>query len=184
MNVLALCGSLRAASLNAMLLRACARLAQPGIGITIFDGMGRLPLFNPDLDEHPPEPVGELRTAVEGSRALLIASPEYAHGVSGTIKNALDWLVSFPPFVGLPVAVLNASPRARHAREALIETLATMSATVVTEACIAVPLLGAGLDEERILQTPRLADDLRRALSHLAAASGRTGVPPPQFPVR
>ncbi len=183
MNVLALCGSLRAASLNAVLLRATARLAPPGTGVTLFEGMGRLPLFNPDLEDRPPAPVAALRAAVAGSQALLIASPEYAHGVSAVIKNALDWLVSFEPFVGLPVAVLNASPRARHAREALIETLTTMSATLVAQACIAVPLLGAGLDEEGILKNEPLAADLRAALAHLAAAAGRTGAPPPQFPV-
>ena len=147
-NVLALSGSLRAASINSALLRAAARLAAAPVAVRVFTGLGTLPLFNPDLDAAPPAAVRALRQAVAAADALLIASPEYAHGVSAPVKNALDWLVSFEPFVGKPVAVLNASPRARHAYPALLETLRTMSAVLVPQACVALPLLGSGLDEE------------------------------------
>jgi len=80
-----------------------------------FNDWGEPPLFNPDLEMSPPANVMTLYRAVVEADALLIASPEYAHGVSGPIKNALDWLVGFEPFAGKCVAVLNASPRAHHA---------------------------------------------------------------------
>jgi NAD(P)H-dependent FMN reductase len=142
MNVLALCGSLRAASMNRMLLEASARVAAP-FRIDIGD-IGALPLFNPDLEADLPAPVRALHARLERADALLIASPEYAHGVTGVLKNALDWLVSFPPFVEMPVALFNASPRSVHADAALREILTTMSANLVTGACLALPLRSTG----------------------------------------
>jgi chromate reductase len=181
-RVLALCGSLRAASINASLLRAGARLAPEGISVTLFVSLGSLPLFNPDLEQAPPAAVLALRQAVAAADALLIASPEYAHGLSGTVKNALDWLVSFEPFVGKPVALINASPRAHHAHEALLETLATMSARLVREACIALPLLGSGLSEDGMVADPQVAGAVRAVLECLAsAAHGAAGAA--SFPV-
>ena len=171
-RVLALCGSLRAASINAALLRAAVRLAPPGIAVTLGASLGDLPLFNPDLEPAPPDAVVLLRRAVADADALLIASPEYAHGVSGTLKNALDWLVSFEPFVAKPVAVINASPRAHHAHEALLETLATMSAHLVREGCIALPLLGAQLSEAGMAADPEVALAVPAVLQRLAAAAG------------
>jgi len=179
MHFLALCGSLRAASLNAALLRAAARLVPPDVVLHLHPSLGDLPLFNPDLEAgDPPPPVARLRAAVAAADALVIASPEYAHGVTGTIKNALDWLVSFEPFVHRPVAVLNASPRAHHADDALRETLRTMSARVVEDACVAIPLLGAGLDEAGMVATPQVAGAIVRALEALRAGVG----PPPGAP--
>jgi len=156
MKVLALCGSLRVQSINAALLRTAARVAPAGIAIQASPPLGALPLFNPDLEQDVPARVAGFRADVAAADALLIASPEYAHGVSGTIKNALDWLVSFEPFVGKPVAVLNASPRAHHADAALRETLKTMSAVIVEAASISLPLLGAHISEADMAEQPAI----------------------------
>jgi NAD(P)H-dependent FMN reductase len=171
-RILALCGSLRAASLNAALLRATARLAPDGIAVELFRGMGELPLFNPDLESRLPEPAKRLHDAVATCDALLIASPEYAHGVTAVIKNALDWLVSYPPFVDKPVAVFNASPRSLHAEASLRETLTTMSARLLPEACLALPLRSTGIGEQGILDSEH-AGAIRRALALLASGVPR-----------
>ncbi len=184
-NFLALSGSLRAASINSMVLRAAARVAPRDINVSIFTGLGELPLFNPDLQEHLPASVLTFHCAVAHADALLIASPEYAHGMSGTIKNALDWLVGFEPFACKFVAVLNTSSRAHHADDALRETLKTMAAVIVEPASICVPLLGTGLDEPGIIATPAIADAVRaclRALQHAVAA--RHEPLAAEFPVR
>ena len=167
MKILALSGSLRVASINSSLLRAAARLAPPGITVEVFSGLGALPLFNPDIDVRFPEAVAALYSSVAGCDALVIASPEYAHGVTGTIKNALDWLVGFEPFAGKPVVVLNASPRAHHADDALRETLKTMAAIIVESASISIPLLGAQLDEDGMMKTPSVALAICGALAAL-----------------
>jgi chromate reductase len=175
MKVLAISGSLRAASINSALLRAAARLAPPEIEVTVFGGIGALPLFNPDLESQLPSAVAELMRAVAAADALLIASPEYAHGVTGSIKNMLDWLVSYEPFVYKPVAVLNTSPRAHHADEALRETLSTMSAIVIEEASVSIPLRGAGLDESGVLQSPDVSKAIKDVLAALHRAVGSSG---------
>jgi NAD(P)H-dependent FMN reductase len=148
MNILGLSGSLRAGSINSTLLRAAGGIAPSDIKVSIFQRLG-------------------LYRAVVEADALLIASPEYAHGVSGTIKNALDWLVGFEPFAGKCVAVLNASPRAHHADDALRETLRTMATVIVEPASISIPLLGTGLDEAAIVNTPALATAILGALRAL-----------------
>jgi len=117
-------------SSNSALLRAAASLAPPEMTVTVFDGLGELPLFNPDHEANPPDVVATFRSHVVDADALLIASPEYAHGITGTIANALDWLVAFDLFAYKSVAVLNASPRAHHANAALREMLRTMAAAI------------------------------------------------------
>ncbi len=101
MNILAISGSLRAASINSALLRATKELAPPGILIDLYSGLGDLPLPNPDFESAIPVTVNSFRHQVSEADALLIASPEYAHGVTGAIKNALDWLVSHEAFASL-----------------------------------------------------------------------------------
>lgn len=181
MNVLALCGSLRAASINRALLEACSRVAAPH-RVDLFGGIGALPLFNPDLEAADraaefPAPVRALHSAVERADALLIASPEYAHGVTGVLKNALDWLVSFPPFVDKPVAVFNASPRSVHADAALREILVTMSASVVPGACLSLPLRSTGPTVDSIASSHGAT--IRAALEQLARTcnAARNDVP-------
>lgn len=170
MRVLAISGSLRAASINSALLRAAARLAPPDMEVSLFSGIGDLPLFNPDFEPHVPPPVAGLYAKVAAADALVIASPEYAHGVTGTIKNALDWLVSVESFVCKPVAVLNASPRAHHADAALRETLKTMSAVIVEAASISIPLLGTGLTEDGMVESPSVSRAIKISLASLHRA--------------
>lgn len=170
-NILAISGSLRAASLNTTLLRALARIAPASSPVLLYQGLGDLPLFNPDIESPEPAPVRRLREAILASDALIIASPEYAHGVTGAMKNALDWMVGNETFVDRPVALLNASPRARHAQAALRETVSTMSARLVDEACITVPILGSGLDEDAIVGHPEIRLALSAALASLAASA-------------
>jgi hypothetical protein len=182
MKVLALSGSLRAASVHSALLRAAARLAPTGISVQVQAGLGALPLFNPDLELPVPQAVAQLRAAVAEADALLIASPEYAHGITGVMKNLLDWLVSFEPFVHKPVALFSASPRSRHADAALRETLKTMSARIVEGGCFSAQLVGADLGEDEMLQSPTLASGVRAALLALkedaAAEPAATGGSP------
>lgn len=151
MKVLAISGSLRAASLNTMLLRVVARLAPPGISVVLFDGLGRLPLFNPDIEAISQPEVANFQAQLLAADAVLIASPEYAHGVTGAMKNALDWMVGSEAFVNKPVALLNLSPRAVHAQASMKETLTVMSARVIEQASITLPLLGSHLEEEDIV---------------------------------
>jgi NAD(P)H-dependent FMN reductase len=133
-QVLALCGSLQAKSGNLDLLRAAARVAPPGVEVTLFDGLRDLPHFNPDLEGSPPPSVGELRAAVASADALLIASPEYGHSLPGSLKNAIDWLIGSGELERKIVGITAAVPIAERGRRglgALRDTLHAVSATIV-----------------------------------------------------
>ena len=138
--------------------------------MSLLCGAGELPLFNPDLELLLPSAVVALHARILAADALLIASPEDAHGVTGTVKNILDWLVSFEPFVYKPVAVLNASPRAHHADSALRETLKIMSAVIVEAASVSIPLLGANLTENDMVESQLVSHAISATLSALYQA--------------
>ena len=174
MKILAISGSLRAASINTALLRAVARLAPADISVELYSDLGNLPLFNPDIEATDPPYVASLRARILAADAVIIASPEYAHGVTGAMKNALDWMVGCEAFVNKPVALLNASPRAVHAQASLKEIVAMMSALIVDEASITVPIPeSARLDEGGIVSHPGLSKALREALQALQTATLR-----------
>lgn len=156
-RILCLSGSLRKNSYNSALIKAIRALAPSDLEVAIFEGMGQLPLFNPDLEGQVLPTVDGLRKEVKESDGLLIASPEYAHGISGVLKNALDWLVSGDEFPCMPVALINTSPRALHAQAALREVIKTMSGNIIERASISVPLLGSNLDENGIVKDPEIS---------------------------
>ena len=183
MKLLALSGSLRSASINSAFCRAAVRLAPKPAEAACFDGIGALPLFNPDLDASPPAIVREFREAIARADALLIASPEYAHGVSGVVKNALDWLVSFEGAVGKPVALINTSPRAHHAYESLAEVLTTMSMPIVTEASLSIPLLGYCVSETAMLESGEVVRAVGRIYEALSATLAGDLDRGPSFPL-
>src|SRR4051812_40146447 len=119
--ILAISGSLRSRSSSTEALRAAALLAAPRIEVKIFEGLAGLPPFNPDLNEEGPKApalVRDFRARIGAADAVLICSPEYAHGVPGSLKNALDWLVSAPEMLFKPVGLLNISPRDLRVRSA------------------------------------------------------------------
>jgi len=171
MKILAISGSLRAGSSNTAVLRAAAQLAPAGVEIALYDGIADLPFFNPDFDgERLPAVVAAFRTLIGEADGLLISSPEYARGVAGVMKNALDWLVGSFEFPNKPVALINTSPRATHALAALTLTLETMSAKLVGDACVTLPLLGTANDETSIVADRELVEPLRTAIARFAAA--------------
>ena len=170
MKIAAISGSLRAGSSNTAVLHAAARLAPSGVEVILFEGIADLPFFNPDLDgDDVPASVGAMRALIGSVDGLLISSPEYARGVAGVLKNALDWLVGSHEFPDKPVALINTSPRATHALAALTLTLETMSARIATEACVTLPLLGGAWDEHSIAADPTRAEPLRLAMERFAA---------------
>jgi NAD(P)H-dependent FMN reductase len=111
--------------------------------------------------------VQALRDAIAAADAIIVSSPEYAHGVPGALKNALDWLVSGVEIYQKPVALLNPAPVSHFAHPQLTETLRVMSGAVVDEACLTLPIAGRSLDAEGIAADPELAEAIRGAISAL-----------------
>ncbi len=169
MRILTLCGSLRARSSNRAILRAYARVVPPGVGFEHYEGTAALPHFNPDLDgETVPPEVAALRSRIAGAAAVVISTPEYAHALPGTLKNALDWLVSDPAFAGKPVVILQAARGSAFASDSLREVLRTMSARLLDEACVDLPLGTNQVDENAILARAELRALLAASAERLA----------------
>ena len=145
MKLLGLCGSLRARSFSAGLLRAARALAPAEVAFELFEREGELPLFNPDLESRPARAVAALWRAVTDTDAIVIVSPEYAHGVTGSIKNALDWLVGHPPFGCKPVAAFNpAFQSVTYTRPSVVTRISAAFAASATLGRGSISFLGAG----------------------------------------
>ncbi|HJR13894.1 MAG TPA: NADPH-dependent FMN reductase [Rhodanobacteraceae bacterium] len=170
-NVLCLCGSLRRVSANRAALEAARELAPPSLRLDLYDDVSGLPVFDPDVETGPlPRSVRELRGAVGRADALLIACPEYAHGIPGAFKNLLDWLVGALEFPGKPVLLLNTSARgSHHAQDALREVLTTMSARLLSCESIPVRLPGAGCNVDAVLESEDRRHEIETVLGVLAA---------------
>jgi NAD(P)H-dependent FMN reductase len=172
MKILAISGSLRAASSNSTLLRALPRVAPPGCEFTFREPLDALPYFNPDLEEAGlPAPVARWRGEIQDHSALVICSPEYAHGVPGVLKNALDWLVGGTEITGKPIAVIQTSLPSTVAHASLVEILTVMGGRVVPEASVGVVLRGRRLDESGIAADPALSPLLASAMDSLVKAT-------------
>ncbi|MCB9539703.1 MAG: NAD(P)H-dependent oxidoreductase [Myxococcales bacterium] len=171
MHLLALSGSLRAASFNTALLRAAAEGAPDGVIVTLHDYRD-VPLYDPDLGL--PPGVERLRAAISAADGLLIATPEFNYGIPGPLKNAIDW-ASRPayrsPFAGKPVAVMSASPGpigGARGLQQLKTVLLGMSAVVYPAPELAVGGVGEKIVEGRLVDAVT-AERLARLVAGFAA---------------
>ena len=141
MRILAICGSLQQKSSNLMLLQCAIANAPSGVEIELYDGLGDLPHFNPDLErDEASSAVSALRRAVAGADALLIAMPEYGHSLPGSLKNAVDWLIGTGELERKRVAITSAVAgplRGRLGLAALRTTLGAVSARIAFQEPIA-----------------------------------------------
>jgi chromate reductase, NAD(P)H dehydrogenase (quinone) len=146
-HVLLISGSLRAGSTNTALLRTARLVAPPEITAVLYDGLTRLPHFNPDDDRPPLHPaVAELRAAIRASGAVLFCTPEYAGALPGSLKNLLEWTIGDDQPGSIyekRVAWVNVSAAptgAADAHESLRKVLGYAHAAVVEAACAAIPV--------------------------------------------
>jgi NAD(P)H-dependent FMN reductase len=180
-RLLAISGSLRAGSTNSATLRTAAALAPAGIEVETYDGMGRLPHFNPDDD--PTDGVGldtevaTLRAALAAVDALLLSTPEYAGALPGSFKNLLDWTVGGGQTDGMPVAWINVSGAAApsggaDAHESLRKVLGYTGAEIAVEACLRLPLSRDDVGADGLIAPPEAHEQIVAAVTALAAAVG------------
>ncbi len=113
------------------MINAIIKLFSDKLNIKIFEGLSDIPHFNPDLDnENPPSKVYYFRKQLTEADGILICTREYAMGVPGTLKNAIDWTVSSMEFSRNPVALITASTLGQKAHRSLIETLKIIEADI------------------------------------------------------
>jgi NAD(P)H-dependent FMN reductase len=172
-TVLLISGSLRDGSTNTALLRTATRLAVPGIATVLYDEMGALPHFNPDLDTAPlPDAVDRLRTAIHSSDAILFSTPEYAGALPGSFKNLLDWTIGDGGAGSIyekRVAFINTSAApngAADAHESLRKVLGYAHAALVEDACTAIPVPRAAV-QRGVIGDPAIRRAVTRSLRRL-----------------
>jgi chromate reductase, NAD(P)H dehydrogenase (quinone) len=178
-KLLLISGSLRGGSTNSATLRTASALAPDGIEATIYDGMGRLPHFNPDDDLADgvgldPE-VAALRAALAEADALLVSTPEYAGAMPGSFKNLLDWTVGGGQTYEMPVAWINVSGAAApsggaDAHESLRKVLGYTGARIIDDACARVPLARDDVGPDGLIARPEAREAIVGAMTTLASA--------------
>ena len=172
MKLLAISGSLREGSLNTRLLRALDGLVGD-VSVTIYDGVGNLPHLNVDFDtEDAPIAIQEFRKQLVEADAVVISSPEYAHGIPGSFKNALDWVVSSGEFVDKPVLLVNvASTGGERAQAQIVQVLKVMTANVVEAVGFTSAKVRNGIAEDGAFNDSELRAILESAVRNLAASA-------------
>lgn len=167
-NLLGISGSLRQMSSNTTLLNAAQTLAPKNVTLTLYEGLSTLPHFNPDIEFDNLQTVQDLKAQVVAADGIILSCPEYAHGVPGSFKNGLDWLVGGPEFYDKPVVFFNASGRGTHAQTALREIVKTMSGQIIDDACLTLPFIGKQLDQELLETDPELSALIQAAIQKFA----------------
>jgi chromate reductase len=148
-NILAISGSLRLGSSNHAILRALDKMMPPDINYQIYNGISEIPAFDPGLDnDTPPSAVTSFRKHLAEADGIIICTPEYAYGVPGALKNALDWTVSSASFSGKPTALITASTGGENAHEALIKILGAIDANLSKEATLLISFVRSKMDAE------------------------------------
>ncbi|MFK0161847.1 NADPH-dependent FMN reductase [Rhizobium sp. NPDC090279] len=142
-SLYALCGSQRLASTNRRLLEALQLACPDGVTIAICDLIGDLPIFNPDNEgDKTPPVVEQFAAGIRKADGLIVSCPEYAHGIPGGFKNALDWLVSRDEVPFKPLMFAHASHRGDLVLAQLTDVLQTMSLHIVQDAFLRLPIAG------------------------------------------
>lgn len=184
LNVIGLVGSLREGSYNRALLRAAQGLAPESMDITLFD-IAPIPMYNADLDndEQRPAPVERLKRAVDEADAMLIATPEYNHGIPGVLKNAIDW-ASRPagrsPMKGKTAAIMGAATGmwgTIRAQMHLRDVLAATGTYVVLKPEVLVRGVRDKFDDDLRLTDEPTRKFIRQLLENLAEQTLRHRMP-------
>lgn len=171
MRIASLCGSPAAASAN----RAALLHAQTHLTTTVSSfacdeaSLDGIPVFDPRLADDPPGPVQALSDLLVACDGVMIAAPEYAGGLSGGTKTALDWMVGLSSLYHRPVAILSAGTTGgQHALEQLTRTLSWQGAFVVEVLGIEAPR--TKIDADGRVVDSQLGRSLERWATGLAEA--------------
>lgn len=148
-RILAILGSTRQRSSNDSLIKAIADLSADTLNIKVYKGIGSLPQFNPDDDIEPvPAEIADFRRQLNNAEGIIICTPEYAHGVPGTLKNAIDWTISSSNFPHKPTMLITASTDGKYGHAALLETLKIIEAKNVMNLQLVIPFIKTKINSD------------------------------------
>ena len=166
-EVLTISGSTRQRSTNLNLLKAIEALFEAEFEFLYFNGLSALPHFNPDDDnENPPPAITVFRKMIKKADGILICTPEYAMGLPGTLKNALDWTVSSSDFSQKPVAVITAATSGEKAHESLIGTLNIIEAVTNKDIQLLIPFAKAKINTSKVITDENTLADVKKLMNN------------------
>ena len=169
-KILALSGNTREQSTQKNLITAMKNLSNDFFTISLFDSLAGIPHFNPDLDtDQPPEQVTAFRQSLKEADGILICTPEYAMGVPGTLKNAIDWTVSSCEFSHKPTALITESSLGYKGHASLMETLRIIEAGVTNETQLVIPFIKTKVSRECVITDENTRADVKKLLEALSS---------------
>jgi chromate reductase len=135
---------------------------------TVYKGLGTLPHFNGSPE--PAQEVMEFRQALNAADGVLICSPEYAFGVPGSLKNALDWTVTSGDLVNKPVALITAATGGDKAHTSMLLTLSALSAQVAEACTLHISFVRSKLDEKGVVKNDQTLQAIQGVMDALTEA--------------
>jgi chromate reductase, NAD(P)H dehydrogenase (quinone) len=165
-KILAIPGSLRPNSSSNLILSELSSFLPPNVTIEVYQGVGSLPHFNDAEQVH--ESVADFRDRVREADAVLICTPEYAFGIPGSLKNALDWTVSSGEFYNKAVGLITASSQGEKGHAAMMLVLTAISAHIIEEASMVISFVRSKLDSTGKIKDEELSNRLKKAVQNLA----------------
>jgi len=174
-NILAICGSTKQSSINLSLIKAIADLTAAEFNLSIFSSIESIPHFNPDKDnDSPPPEVSGFRNRIKNSDGVLICTPEYAMGVPGTLKNAIDWTVSSGEFSHKPVALITASSQGQKGHASLLETLRIIECSIPDETQMVISFVKTKVSSDNKIIDPATLESVKNLMTAFSGKIRKT----------
>lgn len=169
-KIIAISGSTRSSSTNLSLILAISALTADKFQITVFNEIASLPHFNPDLERPtPPKEVTAYRNKLKEADGILICTPEYAMGVPGSLKNAIDWTVSSCEFYQKPTALITASSVGQKGHASLMETLRVIEADITDDTQLIIPFAKTRISANNEVTDEKTLNELNSLLDAFGA---------------
>jgi chromate reductase len=174
-RIAAISGSLKTTSVNMSILKSLRSMGKEKYELRIFEGLDLIPYFRQEHDhEHVDDSVTAFRKFLRNADAVIISTPEYAFGVPGVLKNALEWLVSSAELYEKPVATISASPTPMggdKAHESLRLTLTALGARFIESGMVTIPSVKLKVNAEGEIINKDLASELENLVNALLTAN-------------
>lgn len=176
-KILAILGSTRQRSSNLNVLKAIELLFADDMVLTIFKDIAALPHFNPDDTDKAIAPVTTFRQAIQDADGVIICTPEYAHGVPGSLKNAVDWTISTNEFYHKPTALITASTDGRAGHAALLETLRTIEAGNIEQLQLLVQFVNTKIGDDYSIKDETTLTAIKKLITDLLHTIETASIP-------
>jgi chromate reductase len=164
-KIVAICGSLRESSSNSLIIETVSRMLPANVKYTIYKDMAKIPAF--DDGNYVPDPVADFRKLVNESDGVFICTPEYAFGVPGTLKNALDWTVGTGEFVDKPLALITAASLGKNAHAALLLIFKAISANIPEGGSLLIPYIRTKIDQHGAIKDDGTKEEIMKVMQSL-----------------